>query len=370
MLHLHYKFYVPKYLTKPLQETEKQTTQENASPAEPTLAETIKKISDFLKPVFADMWKNRWKIIAIDVVILVLVALYLFFGLKNFYVSTVTIIPEIGTSRSSMGGLGDLAALAGISVGGGGDAPTEIYQYLITTESILLPVAYKKYPAPKDLDFTRDSINLFEYYEIEVDDTAKYTTEEIRRLKQIKVVEELSEKVATSLEKKTKILDLSVETYNSHLSSLVANEIIKSLDDYVVNRRKSNAQQNRIYLEKRTSQVKDSLTVIEDILANFRDRNRVVVSPNLILEQGRLMRALEIQQGIYVELTKQLELAKMQEIKDTPVISIREQAKESVLKSGPVRSKLVLIALFLLVFVNTSWFLLKSFDFGLFVKNK
>jgi len=343
-----------------LQETEKQTPQGGATPQEPTLAETIRKISDFLKPVFADLWKNRWKIIAIDAVILILLALYLVFGLKNFYVSTVTLIPEIGTSKSSMGGLGDLAALAGLSVGGGGDQPTEIYQYLITTESILLPVAYKKYPAPKDLRFNKDSINLFEYYEIEVEDTAKYSKAEIKRLKQIDVVKELTKKVTTSFDKKTKILDLSVETYNSHLSSLIANEIIRSLDDYVVNRRKSNAQQNRLYLEKRTAQVKDSLTTIEDVLASFRDRNRVVISPNLLLEQGRLMRALEIQQGIYVELTKQLELAKMQEIKDTPVISVRDQAKESVLKQGPIRSKTLILSFIGILFATALYFLGKN----------
>jgi len=340
-----------------LQENEKNTSIENASLAESTLAETIKKISDFFKPIFADMWKNRWKLAFVNITILIVIAIILIFGLKNYYVSSITIIPEIGTSRSSMGGLGDLAALAGLSMSSGsGEQPTEIYQYLIGTESILLPVAYKKYPAPKNLNFEKDSINLFEYYEIEVDDTSKYTKEEIRRLKQIKVVEELSKKIATSLDKKTKILDLTVETYSSELSSLIANEEILSLDDYVVNRRKSNAQQNRHYLEKRTSQVKDSLTIIEDMLANFRDRNRLVISPNLVLEQGRLMRALEIQQGIYVELTKQLELAKMQEVKDTPVVSIREFSKEPIIKSGPVRSKILFMIFVLMPFLSIIFF--------------
>ena len=38
------------------------------------------------------------------------------------------------------------------------------------------------------------------------------------------------------------------------------------------------------------------------------------------------MRNVEIQQNVYIELTKQLELAKIDEIKDTPVLNIKENA--------------------------------------------
>jgi len=47
------------------------------------------------------------------------------------------------------------------------------------------------------------------------------------------------------------------------------------------------------------------------------------------LEQARLVRNFEIQQTSTGELIKQLELIKLQEIKDTPVVNVCEYAKET-----------------------------------------
>ena len=79
------------------------------------------------------------------------------------------------------------------------------------------------------------------------------------------------------------------------LSADVANKLAQSLDLYVRTQRKSYATEQSFYLEKRTSQIKDSLVIAEDKLKNFREQNRITAqSPNLLLEQGRLMRNVEI----------------------------------------------------------------------------
>ena len=73
----------------------------------------------------------------------------------------------------------------------------------------------------------------------------------------------------------------------------------------------------------------------------------ITQSPNLLLEQGRLMRNIEIQQNVYIELTKQLELAKIDEIKDAPILNIKENAQSPILKEGPKRANtLILILIF------------------------
>ncbi len=52
------------------------------------------------------------------------------------------------------------------------------------------------------------------------------------------------------------------------------------------------------------------------------------------------MRNVEILQTVYVELTKQLEIAKIDEIKDAPVLNVKEFAKSPVKKAGPRRTDL------------------------------
>ena len=72
----------------------------------------------------------------------------------------------------------------------------------------------------------------------------------------------------------------------------------------------------------------------------------ITQSPNLLLEQGRLMRNLDIQQNVYIELTKQFELAKIDEIRDAPILNIKEIAQNPIKKAGPKRMNMLILILF------------------------
>ena len=106
-------------------------------------------------------------------------------------------------------------------------------------------------------------------------------------------------RITTGYELKTKILTVMVEMPESKLAADVANAVVASLDKYVRTQRKSFATEQRKYLVSRVQQIKDTLTYCEDALKNFREKNRQVAqSPELLLEQNRLMRNVEIQQTI------------------------------------------------------------------------
>ena len=135
----------------------------------------------------------------------------------------------------------------------------------------------------------------------------------------------------------------------SKLSAEVANKIAESLDLYVRTKRKTYASEQRFYLEKRTAQLKDSLTFAEERLKSFREQNRVVLqSPRLLLDQGRLMREVEILNAVYLELNKQLEIAKIDDIRETPIVNIKEWAKDPVIKTGPKRLQTFIMFMFIL----------------------
>jgi uncharacterized protein involved in exopolysaccharide biosynthesis len=78
-----------------------------------------------------------------------------------------------------------------------------------------------------------------------------------------------------------------------------------------------------------------------------------------MMEQTRMMRNVEIQQAVFIELTKQLEIAKIDEIKDTPVVNFREEAKDSVLPAGPRRALILIIFVFV-SFIATSMYFIFS----------
>ncbi len=77
-----------------------------------------------------------------------------------------------------------------------------------------------------------------------------------------------------------------------------------------------------------------------------------------MLEQSRLLRNVEILQTVYVELMKQMEIVKIDEIKDTPILNVKELAREPIKKSGPPRSIIfltIIISAFFLSFLYFSY---------------
>ena len=167
----------------------------------------------------------------------------------------------------------------------------------------------------------------------------------------------LESRIATDIDRMTKILNVKVTMPEAQLSADVANELVKSLDLYIRTQRKSFATEQSFYLEKRTGQVKDSLAVAENNLKAFREQNRIVMqSPNLLLEQGRLMRNVEILQTVFIELTKQLELAKLDEIKDAPVLNVKEFAKNPIKKAGPKKASALLTIMFFSFILSSLYF--------------
>lgn len=309
----------------------------------------IKNLIEKVRPYAITLWGLRKKLLLFNFIVAAAAIAYLYIFGKPYFESTITILPEYGSKSTTLSGLSQLAALAGVRVGEG--APTEIYQNLLTSESVLEKVIYHEYQTEK---FDKP-VNLVQY--ILDDDTVRYS----KRRNFLRVYKALSENIIkSSVERLTKILTVTVTMGESKLSAEVANQLAESLDLFVRTKRKTYASEQRFYLEKRTVQLKDSLSIAEDRLRAFREQNRVTVqSPRLLLEQGRLMRDIEILNAVYIELNKQLEIAKIDDIRETPIVNIKEWAKDPVIKAGPARLKSLIIIMFFSVVLSSLYYLFK-----------
>ncbi len=283
-----------------------------------------------LKPYLEILFKKRRSILIFNAVILVISITYLLLLIQPYYISSVSILPEYGSKSGLVNQLSGLASFAGINIGEA--APTEIYQNLIKSERVMSKVIYSKYKTEK----FRDSVNLIQYFEIESDESSPDLKNRKEFLEAYKLL--VNDKLSTDIDRLTKILTINVEMPEPQLAADIANKIAVSLDLYIRTQRKSFATEQIYYLEKRIKEVSDSLTSAEDALKKFREQNRIVSqSPSLLLEQGRLMRNVEILQTVFIELNKQIELAKIEQIRDAPVLNIKEYANSPVEKAGPKR---------------------------------
>jgi hypothetical protein len=79
------------------------------------------------------------------------------------------------------------------------------------------------------------------------------------------------------------------------------------------------------FIENRIAAVENDLEKSEKVLKDFNEKNRQATSPSLLLELNRLERNVDIQEGVFLTLKQQLELAKIEEVQETSVIQILDR---------------------------------------------
>lgn len=250
--------------------------------------------------------------------------------LPNYYKSTVVLLPETDKNKLGvLGSLSGLASLAGVNVG---EIPLEIlYPTIVTSEAVLKEVIYHKYTS-KEYD---KPVNLIEYWEIE----------EETPLRDYEVaLKSLRDELDISLDRKTNVLEVSLSMKEPQLAADVLNKIAQELDAFIRTKRITNASEQRKWIEGRLIEVKADLEKSEDTLKTFREKNRQVASPQLLLEQERLIREVEINSALYTELKKQYELIKIEEIKNIPIINVMDPARPAAKKDKPKRALIVIFS--------------------------
>ncbi|MES4784699.1 MAG: hypothetical protein C4294_01480 [Nitrospiraceae bacterium] len=110
------------------------------------------------------------------------------------------------------------------------------------------------------------------------------------------------------------------------------------LNDFNFQRRQVTARARRHFVEQRLLEAERALHRSEDELGNFLARNRrYESSPELVLEYQRLNRAVQVRQEVYLTLARELENSRIEEVNDTPTLTLIEPARAPVRKSKPRR---------------------------------
>jgi len=164
----------------------------------------------------------------------------------------------------------------------------------------------------------------------------------------------------------TGLLSVYVLMEEPKLAADLSNFIYKAIVELTFNISSSHVGIYRKFIEKRRADTIVELEKAEEELTKFRERNRTITnSPQLQLELERLMREVQIQTEIYITLQQQFELAKIEEIKETPSIVILDEAVPPLYKDQPKRKIMVIKAFIIGIILGTMLAMVK-----IFVKNK
>jgi uncharacterized protein involved in exopolysaccharide biosynthesis len=132
---------------------------------------------------------------------------------------------------------------------------------------------------------------------------------------------------------------------NPEFAAALVNEILRQMETFFGNEVESAVHNQRLMIERRMEEVADTLRESEQSLVVFRENNRAINSaPALLLEEERLRRSVEIQSAVYIELNRQYELIKIEEIGEQPVMNILDHAAVPTTPTLPVPRAVVVLS--------------------------
>jgi uncharacterized protein involved in exopolysaccharide biosynthesis len=248
------------------------------------------------------------------------------------YVATGSFMPQnSGTNR-----VGDLAAQFGVAVPvTGNKAETgEFYVALVESREILKALVLQEYQSVEPPAFRGD---LIEYFEIR----------RARRDRAIQdAVTELRKRIKVELERASGIVHFEVALPQPQIAERVAAGILERVNYHNIQLRQNQARSEREFVDRRLADQRVALQTAEDELARFYSRNRQLTrmggasSPSLAAAEARLQRQVSINQQIYLTLAESYEQAKIDEVRNTPVISVIERPEDFVRRKprGTVRN--------------------------------
>ena len=284
------------------------------------------------------LWNGR-KTIIIWTSAFIVLGLLAAFTMKRSYTVSSTMVPQM-TSRSNSS-LGSLAALAGVDLGmtnTGADLSPLVYPQIVSSvpfrlELMNTPLHYEKVDQPVSMytyakDYAKPSVMSYvtkytiglpflllnklrkekEDFVVVYDDSATNDNKTPRPITITKDEETMLKAIARNV-------TLAVDKKEGYLTlSVTGSEPVQTAELAIKAQTLLQEEVTRFRTEKAES--------LQAQLASIRDRSQDMPTTRARIEQERIQSKYSVANAIYSEMAKQLEQAKMQVKRDTPMLTI------------------------------------------------
>jgi uncharacterized protein involved in exopolysaccharide biosynthesis len=302
-------------------------------------------------------------------------------------------VPQTGEKRVG-GSLSGLAAMAGINIGSmssGEVLSPNVYPKILKNvnfqkeliyskfnfENADKPISYYEYATNKEYS----SFNLLgsiKKYTIglpgviigaikgeskEISDSLSNTTKTIDRftIKESKVTKSVFDKLLFNLNDKEGFISLSFVSGEPRLSAEVVLEAQKLLQKYITEFKIEKVRSNLEFVETSYDEARINFENKQAELARFRDANKSLSSATARTQEEKLASEFNLLLGVYTEIAKQKEQAKIAVTETTPILTIIEPVTIPTRKSGPNRPIIFAGFLILGFALGTGWTLSKPY---------
>ena len=334
-------------------------------------------LMDLLRKVIG-IRKKIYKAAGIGLIIGIIVAI----SIPKQYTVEVTLSPEMGNNKG--GGLSGLAASflgSGVSMGDGTDAlNASLSADIVSSTPFLLELSNMKVPVSGS-----EKISLSSYLDEESSpwwsyvigfpgmviggvkslfiededesiflDKASQGTIELSK-KESQKIESLKKKIVASVDKKTSMTSVTATFQDSKIAAVVADSVVKKLQEYIIDYRTSKSKEDCLYLEKLFKERQQEYYVAQKKYADYMDSHDNIILQSVRTEQERLQNDMSLAYQVYSQVASQLQVARAKVQEEKPVFAVVEPAVVPLYPSGTSRKVYVLAFIFLSVCIVIFW---------------
>jgi uncharacterized protein involved in exopolysaccharide biosynthesis len=252
--------------------------------------------------------RHRWRVIVLGIVGAAAFATYALLQPRTYTV-TWSFQPQSSRNTRSMSGL---AAQLGFSVpGSDGSESPDFYVELLSSRQLLGGIA-------DTTVMTSGGTPRRVFDLLDVDDGPP-------AIRRDEAIGELDKRIAPGANAKTNVVKVTVRAPDPRVGLEISRLLMQGLIQFNVRTRQTQAAAERKFLEGRLSEVERNFRRAEDRLQEFAKRNRAYrEGSELSFERDRLVRDVNRQSEIYTALAQSFEQAKIDEVRNTPLIGMIE----------------------------------------------
>lgn len=230
----------------------------------------------------------------------------------SMYTSTASFIPEARSVPTNLSGIAAQFGLA-LPTQESSESP-QFYVDLLHSHGILGNAVDTRYAVRTDTGWaTEDLVAAYR---------AKGENALVRREAAIKRLDHL---LNTTVSAKTNVVTVNVSAPSALLARAINARLLALVNEFNLSKRQSRGRDERIFAEERLNEVKAQRRAAEDRLQSFLQANREYRNaPALSFQQQRLESDVNILRQLETSLQQAAEEARLNEVRDIPVITTIE----------------------------------------------
>ena len=296
------------------------------------------------------------------------------------YTASSTFVPQLSEGRTNPS-LGGLASLAGINLSAiMGSQPQEIppslypqiaesipYRLALLNTTVELNTNFRNYVLEQSGQVA--FFNLLKKYTIGLPGlllNKKTDNSEILSSNLFQITEEdknlfefLAQVLTIDVDDQEGLVSISVELADRMVAAQLAQAATDLLQSNIIAFKSQSARNNLDFIRGQYESKRQEFEEIQDSIAIFKDKNLNITSSLYQNQLSRLESQFTVISSVFQELAGQVEQAKIQVNKDTPIFTIIEPVSVPLERSKPRRTMMVIIWTFLGGVFSVGWILVK-----------